>query len=80
MIITVPKIFNANTKEGEELITQVEELLFKLKKDSWTYPIFINSVPYTIICGKPPNINVLHFMNEDQIKKRGWHQYFLCVH
>ena len=32
MIITVPKIFNANTKEGEELITQVEELLFKLKK------------------------------------------------
>ena len=34
MIITVPKIFNANTKEEEELITQVEELLFKLKKDS----------------------------------------------
>ena len=33
--ITIPQIFNANTEDGEDLITQVEELLFKLKKDAW---------------------------------------------
>ena len=67
--IKIPQIFNANTEDGEDLITQVEELLFKLKKDAWEDPIFINGVPYTIRCGKPPNTNMLHFMNEEQAKK-----------
>jgi len=69
MNIKIPKIFNVNTPEGEELTRQIEEFLFKVKKGIDKDPIFINGVPYTILCGKPPNTTVFHIMNKDQLKE-----------